>query len=250
MKLIAYVDDGFELDIRPARPDRAWMDAYVERHAYGCLPLIMANMHGWEILSPVSFTAIWNGGANKDCVAILEDESSNGQFLSFFGAGIVTFKLPAVFRTEPGFDLFVQGTTNQPIDGASPLAGLVEMDWVTTIISMNWQLTRINHAVRFRKGQAICQIFPVRRGELQSFEPEKRRLSDDPELAQYMREWRARRTGFNKAMKIPGTPEARQKWPGHYRRGTDVFDERAAPADHLTRLRLKPFAEDPESDAE
>ena len=245
MKLIAYVADGYTLDIRPARADRAWLDDYVDRYGYGCLPLLIANQHGWEILSPVSFTAIWNGGKHKDCLAILEDESSNGQIMSFFGAGIITYKLPVVFRTEPGFDLFVQGPTNLPVDGASPLAGVVEMDWTSTIISMNWQMTRPNHAVRFRKGQPICLVFPVRRGELEAFEPEKRKLSDDPELAAYMQEWIRRRAQFSEALKDPESPERRQKWPGNYRRGTDVFDERAAPADHLTRLRLKPF-EDPD----
>ncbi|MFI5412128.1 DUF6065 family protein [Kaistia sp. UC242_56] len=245
MKLIAYVLDGHELDIRPARPNRAWMDAYFERYAYGCLPLLMANMHGWEILSPVSFTAIWNGGANKDCVAILEDEDTNGVILSFFGAGIITYKVPAVFRTEPGYDLIIQAPPNNPVDGVSPLTGIVEMDWASTVVSMNWQLTRPNFAVRFRKGQPICQIVPVKRGELESFEPEKRKLSDDPELAEYMRQWGERRGVFQQALKDPDSPERRQKWPGNYRRGTDVFDERAAPGDHLTRLRLKPF-EDPD----
>jgi hypothetical protein len=243
MKLIAYVADGFELDIRPARANRDWMDAYVERYAYGCLPLLIANMHGWEILAPVGFTAIWNGGAHKDSLAILEDEPSNGQMMSFFGSGILTYKLPAVFRTEPGFDLFVQGPPNQPMDGAAPLAGVVEMDWASTIISMNWQLTRPNKAVRFKKGQPICQVFPVRRGELEAFEPEKRRLSDEPELQAYMSEWIERRGRFNDALRDPNSPERRQKWPGNYRRGTDVFDDAAAPSTHMTRLRLKPFAD-------
>src|ERR1700730_4059402 len=35
----------------PARPERAWMEAFPARHAYRCLPLTIANSHGWEILS-------------------------------------------------------------------------------------------------------------------------------------------------------------------------------------------------------
>ena len=38
--------------IVPGRPQRAWMDAFHDRHAYRCLPLTMANTTGWEILSP------------------------------------------------------------------------------------------------------------------------------------------------------------------------------------------------------
>ncbi|WP_042832409.1 DUF6065 family protein, partial [Xanthomonas citri] len=47
MKLIAHVLDGHTLDIRPAPHERAWMDATEQRYAYRCLPLAIANAHGW-----------------------------------------------------------------------------------------------------------------------------------------------------------------------------------------------------------
>ena len=56
MKLIAYLIDGHQMDIRPAPVEREWMDATGERFAYRCLPLNIANAHGWEILCPSSFT--------------------------------------------------------------------------------------------------------------------------------------------------------------------------------------------------
>ena len=229
MKLIAYVADEYELDIRPAQPDRAWMDSYVERYAYGCLPMVMANMHGWEILCPVAFTAIWNGGASKDSLAVIKDEGSPGQIISHFGSGIVTYNLPAVFSTESGFDLLVQGPPNNPIEGAVPLTGIVETDWCWTSISMNWKLTQPIKAVRFRKGQPICHIFPVRRGELEAFTPELRSLSDEPALADYMREWKDLRRRYNKALQDPESEERSNKWPGHYRRGMDLHGQKVAP---------------------
>jgi len=243
MKLVAYVADGYELDIRPARANRDWMDEYVERYAYGCLPMAMANQHGWEILSPTGFTAVWNGGANKDSLAVLEDEDSSGQIISHFGSGIITFKLPAVFCTEPGFDLYVMAPPNFPVHGASPLAGIVETDWVWTSISMNWKMTQPETAVRFRKGQPICQIFPIRRAEAEEFEPEKRSLSDEPALAEYMQEWGEKRRQFNKALKDPNSEERRAKWPGHYRRGADLSGQKIAPESHRNRLRLKTFSD-------
>jgi hypothetical protein len=241
MKLVAYVADGYELDIRPARADRAWMDAFVAKRAYGCLPMVIANMHGWEILSPISFTAIWSGGAHQDSLAVLEDESSNGQVVSYFGAGILTIRLPAVFRTEPGYDLCVKGPPNAPVDGATPLEAMIEVDWATTALTMNWQLTRPGMAVRFRKGQPFCQIFPVRRAELEAFEPVKRSLSEEPDLAEYMQAWRQRRNLFNAGLKDPHSEERRKKWPGNYRRGEDQFGNKVAPDTHRARQRLKDF---------
>src|SRR5882757_4419474 len=61
MKLTAYVLDGHEVAIRPAPVDREWMEATNERFAYRCLPLNIANAHGWEILCRSGFSAVWNG---------------------------------------------------------------------------------------------------------------------------------------------------------------------------------------------
>ena len=234
---------AYEVDIRPAQAGRTWMDAYPERFAYGCLPMAIANQHGWEIRSPVAFTAVWNGGANRRSLAILEDEDSAGQIISYFGDGIITYNIPVVFRTEPGFDLLIQGPSNDPVHGATPLAGVVEADWLWSRPSVNWKMTQAGTAVRFKKGQPLCHIFPVRRGGLEAFEPEIRNLSDEPALADYMEEWAAHRTRFNQALKDPESPERKQKWPGHYRRGTDVHGKPVAPDSHRRRLRLKPFAD-------
>ena len=56
MKLTAYVLDGHSIDLRPAPADRPWMDATHERYAYRCLPLTIANAHGWEILCAEGLT--------------------------------------------------------------------------------------------------------------------------------------------------------------------------------------------------
>lgn len=243
MKLIAYVKDGFELDIHPANSKRAFMDGYHGGYAYGCLPMLLANQHGWEIRSPVSFTAIWNGGDNKDCLAILVDGEDTGSIKSHFGHGIFSFSLPVVFRTEPGFDLVITGPPNAPVDGATPLTGIVEADWLNAFTAMQWQMTCPNKVVRFRKGQPLCQIYPSRREDIESFVPEIHRLSDDPALADYMGDWYSGRHAFNQALKDPDSPERKMKWSGNYRRGDNIYGEERAPDSHRTRLRLRGFSE-------
>jgi hypothetical protein len=38
--------------LRPGRVARDWMDESRERFAYRCLPLNIANAHGWEVATP------------------------------------------------------------------------------------------------------------------------------------------------------------------------------------------------------
>src|SRR3954471_4050967 len=62
MKLECFPTNDRPPEIVPGRPQRNWMETFVYRHPYRCLPLTMANSTGWEILCPVSFTISWNGG--------------------------------------------------------------------------------------------------------------------------------------------------------------------------------------------
>ena len=70
MKLTCYETTADPIVLRPAEPERAWMDASNEGFAYRCLPLIMANAHGWEVLSPAAFEAEWTGSNDFDGVRI------------------------------------------------------------------------------------------------------------------------------------------------------------------------------------
>jgi len=50
--LIAYqVSEDDFAPIRPARRERKWMDNAHQKFPYRCLPLVVANQYGWEILS-------------------------------------------------------------------------------------------------------------------------------------------------------------------------------------------------------
>src|ERR1700722_13319430 len=112
MRLILYPTSGIKPEFRPAPVTRPWMDAAPEAFAYRCLPLNIANAHGWEVLCPSSFEAFWNGGGRtggpRPIVAgirPLDDAGWPG--LSHFGCGVVTFHVGYLVRTEPGYDLWV-----------------------------------------------------------------------------------------------------------------------------------------------
>ena len=55
MRLILYPTGEVRPTIQPAPATRDWMDKTPQSYAYRCLPLNIANAHGWEILSPSTF---------------------------------------------------------------------------------------------------------------------------------------------------------------------------------------------------
>jgi hypothetical protein len=177
MRLICYPTGG-PLDIRPAPLERDWMEATGERFAYRCLPLNIANAHGWEILCPSGFTARWNGGADGDAISIEPDPGTLAPAISHFGHGVLTFHVLCVFETDPGVDLMVQGPINRPKDSIAALTGVIETDWSPYTFTMNWLFTRPNTAVRFERGEPYCHLFPLRRGELERITPQLRSLSE------------------------------------------------------------------------
>jgi hypothetical protein len=241
MKLTAYVVDGHSINLRPAPVERDWMDRVDERFAYRCLPLSIANAHGWEILCAAGFTAVWDGGRAIDAVTVAPDKGAIAPALGHFGFGILTFHVPCLFRTEVGFDLMVSGPINRPKDAIAPLTGMVETDWSPYSFTMNWQFTRAQTPVRFEKDEPFCHIVPVRRGEIESVEPELRLLSENPELERAHETWSANRDRFNVELWQPGSQAHAERWQKLYHRGVMPDGNATGAADHRTRLKIRPF---------
>ncbi len=219
------------------------MDASDRRFAYRCLPLDIANGHGWEILCPASFRASWDGRPAKEAVEVRPDPGGTAPALGHFGGGVLTFHVPCVFETDPGVDLFVTGPLNRPKDAIAPLSAVVETDWAPYSFTMNWIFTRPGAEVRFEQGEPFCHIFPVARGALEAVEPELRPLSATPELEAQHRQWAESRITFNAelAQRTDGA------WQKGYFRGLGPGGEPAPVAGHRNRLRLQPFKSGPSS---
>ena len=135
---------------------------------------------------------------------------------SHFGFGVVTWNIPYVFRTPPGFNLLARGPANWPKDGACALEGLVETDWAFANFTMNWKLTRPDHPVTFEEGEPFCMIVPQRRGELESFDPEVCDMSDDAELSAEFREFAQNRDALQikkfASAHVPELEEYKTEW--------------------------------------
>ncbi len=242
MKLIAYPTTEAHPPLRPAPAGRAWMDALPEAYAYRCLPLTVANAYGWEICCPTAFEATWNGGPGKDDIDVKVLDDGTLLPTTHFGSGILTFHAGYLFRTPPGVSMMVQGPINRPKDAIQALAGIVETDWSPYTFTMNWQFTRAGQAVRFDAGEPFCHFFPLDRTGLESVAPEIRDLEEDEAALKLYRQWSESRMTFNADLLQPGSSARDEKWQKSYYRGFNP-DGSEGPADHRTKLRLKPFSD-------
>ncbi len=254
LEFIAYYDTeytGLEVPIVPAFSRRAWM-SFMNDHPYRCLPLTMANQMGWFLLNPIGFVAEWEDETEDAQITLAFDEPLPEQHRMYtpnsFGNGILTFKVPYVFRTPPGYNLLVRGPVNSPKDGIQSLEGLVESDWIEASFTMNWKFTRAHHPVHFEKGEPFAMITPVRRGEVEQFAPRVQALQENPALSEAFFFWRGKRKkairnqalreSLAVALKRPRTI----KYDLDYLRGQSASGDRKFPQ-HQTRLKLKPFKE-------
>jgi Family of unknown function (DUF6065) len=154
--------EGWQLRPSPAR--RHWMDQ--SPHAYKCLPMVIANQWGWQILCPTEVAVTWDGTPNPSGVIVEVAPQFRPAIKSQFGSGIVTFSPPWLFRTPSGWDLYLKGPSNRWKDNCVPLEGVIETWWLNYTFTLNWKLVQTGTAV-FAQGESLGQLVPVPHGTFQ-----------------------------------------------------------------------------------
>ncbi len=220
------------------------MEATPERFAYRCLPLVIGNQAGWDILNTVALRARWNGGPKPGDVVVepIAPSSATPTALmaaGHFGEATLTFSIGYLFRTPPGVGLLVCGPLNTPKDGLYPLSGLVETDWSHATFTMNYRFTRRGQWVEFAADEPVCRIIPVDRRLLDGLAGEIRSLSDAPALAAHYRQWGDGRAAFNEALQNPFSEASRRGWQRDYFQGVTPSGERIE--QHQTQLHHREF---------
>jgi hypothetical protein len=240
MRLVCYPTSGESPKIVAAPVERTWMEQSINRFAYRCLPINIANSQGWLILNSLPFISTWSGEPGVDAVSV-QPCGADGPLLarSHFGSGVLTFNVNALFRTEPGYDLMVTGPLNQPKDAIQPLTGVVETDWAPFTFTMNWKFTRKFKPISFERDEPFCMIFPLKRGLAEEIEPEIRSMETDGRILENYRAYAESRGEFNKGLRVPGSDAQIQGWQRDYFRGGMLSEK--APRDHRTRIKLKDF---------
>lgn len=242
-RLTAYRLQPTGMRLVPSEPRRPWMDATPNGYANRCLPLLIANQSGWLVLNDARVRFVWDGGREREAVTVSYDPGDEPDIpaLSHFGSGVVTWRLPWLFRTSPGWNLVVRGAPNDPRPGACPLDAVVETDWAVSPFTMNWQLTRPGEEVVVERGSPLCLLHPQRRGELESVVTEVVDVSAHPDLVAGFTAWAQDRSRFLDELPVEGTDAHARRWQRDYFQGKLAGEARQ---EHQTRLHLSAFESD------
>jgi hypothetical protein len=225
--------------LSPCKGNRDWMDASQQKFAYRCLPLVMANQAGWILTCPLRLRVVWDGSERMQGLSIdfPQGEGINaGQVRSHFGMGILTFSIPWLFRTSPGYGLWVKGPSNMPRDGLFPLEGIVETDWAPYTFTMNWKVTRPNQLIEFAVGEPIAMIVPFPLDMLESVEPAMRSMQQHPALAQDYASFHRERAESLQRLRATSEPA----WSMSYMKGRRP--DGSVVQEHRKAFALKSFA--------
>jgi hypothetical protein len=150
----------YDKSLLPKKPElyRDWWEKDIKtiQHAKFCLPLLMANGLGYDILSPATFEVDWDGDENHNADikilesaphAVIDDHSSCGSFT------VQTHFIP---KTEEGCFTFIKGIPNvrRPF---SVMEGLVETWWNPAHFGL---VCLCNHSGKFtiQKGEPIARM--------------------------------------------------------------------------------------------
>ncbi len=212
--------EGWKL--RPGPPRRHWMDQ--DPHSYQCLPLVMANQWGWQMLCPTDVQVTWDGGQRPESLQVLVDPKHHLSVRSHFGSGIVTFSPPWLFRTPRGWDLMVKGPTNRWKANCAPLEGIIETWWLNYTFTMNWKLIEPG-TVTFAAGESVAQLVPVPHATFDASTAfEAPIMHVEPEAGTELLRWRTERR------RVAATPARTHKM---YRKAEGIEE-------HLLRVPVPP----------
>ncbi|MEO6810581.1 MAG: DUF6065 family protein [Isosphaeraceae bacterium] len=208
--------------LRPSPVRRAWMNEHP--HAYQCLPMVVANQWGWQVLCPTDVRVTWDGSPDPLGLRVEVDPAYAVAIKSQFGRGIVTFSPPWLFRTPSGWNLYVKGPGNRWKPNCVPLEGVVETWWLNYTFTLNWKLVEPG-TVWFATGESLGQLVPVPHGTFQDASAvEAPIMTVEPEAGADLLRWLAERR------RIATEAVVTHKL---YRKADDV-------ADHLVRVSVPP----------
>lgn len=217
--------------IAPCPAERAWMDKTQDAFAYRCLPLNIANQHGWAVSAAQPISAVWNGGNHTSDVRIPQD--AGGVAASAFGNGVLTFHIMHLIKLPPHYSLFISGAPNTVKRGIVPLTGIFEADWAPYSFTMNWKFTDVEFPVRFEAGEPFCFFFPVERNLIEQFQFKFDDLANAPEIKTEHDIWKTGRRDF-----LDRIDEHGGGWQKNYFQGRMPSGGKCPHDDHKTKLKL------------
>ena len=230
LKIVHLHEQDRTVTIKKGHLERDWMDNTVDNHAYRCLPLNIANQHGWAVYPNSDITFVWNGTNDHDCIKFLENSDRLGA--SVFGNGIVTFSMPFLVRTPENYSIYITGMPNHHVNSVNALTGVYESDWAPYSFTMNWQVTDPYKPITFTESDPLCFFFPIHRDLIEQFEL-KNELLEQQDF-----EYRKQYYTFNYSRE-KFLAEGNGGWQKHYFQGKLPDESKCPVSNHKTKLNLK-----------
>lgn len=160
--------------IQPGHPQREWIDLTPmpvppgkdkdsggKGFAKRCLPLLIANQLGWDIVTEFQYTIVSKTNGQFDFQWTDERGRPNVSApQNNFSANLCTWALPWVFETPPGWDMLVMPVPNWPMPrGVAVVSGVVETDHSPASFTLNWRVDPETQ-VWVQRGDPIARIVP------------------------------------------------------------------------------------------
>lgn len=227
--------------------ERDWMNDSPERFAYRCLPLAVANQHGWAIYptAPVIAKIVDQTSdmiSSVEKIKILQDRNNIAS--SHFGVDVITFSFRFIVRTPPGYSLWIGGAPNHTLRGAQALTGIYETDWAPMSFTMNWRFTEYDYNVMWKPTDPIAFIFPIKRQDIKDFTL-VHKSHNHPSVKEFydeFRHWTGARASYISAHREgkpnPENDRRKRAWQGHYIRGEMPSGGKCPIDDHTVKFRL------------
>jgi len=112
---------------------------------------------------------------------------------SQFGWGIVTFSPRWLFRTPPGWDLYLKGPSNRWKSNCVALDGVIETWWLNYTFTLNWKLIEPG-TVFFARGESLGQLVPVPHATFENSQAAEVPIGlVEPKAAQDLLAWQEKR---------------------------------------------------------
>lgn len=208
-------------EIVQSRVKRDWMDNTYKKHAYQCLPVTSANVHGWELILPQDVVVQWDGG--NSVPTIISGGEYKGRQLAYGGiVGMVSFSVGWAFGTEDGYETWISGSPNYFIEGASPLSAVIPSSWWPDEFQMNWIIQKVGEPITFPAGMPFMFFNIFKSDLLESVEFKVDNIWDKPSLM-------VARQAYGDA-KMKKNKEEPWTWMKGIRTGLNEKGERIGPA--------------------
>jgi len=162
-KIEIYLLEKYDKTLLPKKPDiyLDWWekDQKTKQHARFCMPLLMANGLGYDILSPATFEIEWDGDENKNAQVNILDRSSHGIVDNHSAHGSFTVQTQFIPKTEEGYFIYIKGIPNIR-RSFSVMEGMIEAWWNPANFGL---VCLCNYAGKFiiKKGEPLARMLLI-----------------------------------------------------------------------------------------